>query len=550
MADLAVYLARSGAYLALFYALYWLALRRETFFALNRAFLLAGGALSLVLPLLRVPSPFFRTVVTTPELGAPLEPGAAVAAAPAHGPAAPGILALAYVAGASVFLLLFAARLARLALLARRCGCVRRRGLRIVLCGHPSESFSFFNFVFLDRSKVPAEDEDRVLSHELAHVRQLHSADVVFAELLTVIQWFNPFVWPYRRSLRETHEYLADRAVIAQGCGLARYQLLIVEQHVGGRLLELASSFRTSQIKRRIAMLSKPKTKGLARSKPLLILPFAVALVLAFAEPRTIVTPGSGQGPAVSAQDQKAAPQKASEEDMAKAVQEKAAQLEEAKQKNAQAVAKLQAQLKEASGDAERKKIEAALEEQRLAGLKIRVGQGTLQMKKIEMALAKETDPAKKADLEKKLAQVKAETETVRHKAQELAGSVPEAKGLAPQKGSEEEMAKALQEKAAKLDEMVRQNAGKLAEIEKKLAEVPDQATREELQKALEQEKLRGLKLGAMELGLRMKKVEFALAKETDPAKKADLQKKLDDLKLAVEESTKKAEAQAKIEKK
>ncbi|MCK7518201.1 MAG: hypothetical protein MZV64_11010 [Ignavibacteriales bacterium] len=62
--------------------------------------------------------------------------------------------------------------------------------------------------------------------------------------------------------------------------------------HVGGRLLELASSFRTSQIKRRIAMLTKQETKGLARWKPLFILPLAVVLVLAFAESKTVVQPG------------------------------------------------------------------------------------------------------------------------------------------------------------------------------------------------------------------------------------------------------------------
>jgi len=128
----------------------------------------------------------------------------------------------------------------RLVLMAGRCGCERHRGLRIILCGHPGESFSFFNFVFINKAKIPDGALDRILAHELAHVRQLHSFDIVFSEFLTVVQWFNPFVWPYRRSLRETHEYLADRAVIAQGCSLARYQLLIVEQHVGGRLLELA----------------------------------------------------------------------------------------------------------------------------------------------------------------------------------------------------------------------------------------------------------------------------------------------------------------------
>lgn len=433
MSDLAVYLFRSAAYLAVFTALYRFVLRRETCFALNRAFLLGGAALALTLPLLRVPSPFFTRIVDASALHPlPVEPVGA--ATPAAAPVALNILALIYFSGAALFLLLFAVRLARLALLARRCGCVRQRGLRIVLCGHPGESFSFFRFVFLNRSKVPAEDLDRVLAHELAHVRQLHSVDIVFSELLTVLQWFNPFVWPYKSSLRETHEYLADRAVIAQGCGLARYQLLIVEQHVGGRLLELASSFRTSQIKRRIVMLSKQRTKGLARWKPLLILPLAMTLVLAFAESRTIVKPDPA---APSVQEQKSGGQQTlSEEEMAKALKEKMLKVEQMKQKNEETIIKLKQKLEETQDAAEKEKVQKALQEQKIAGLDIAVKERSLQMKKLELALAKETNEAKIADLKEKLVDLKAETETLMKKAQDVRQAYvsPEKSKAAPEK--------------------------------------------------------------------------------------------------------------------
>ncbi len=398
MSDLAAYLLKSGACLALFYAFYWLVLRRETCFALNRAYLVGAAVLSLALPLARVTSPFFTTVV----YASPMSP---VIDKTYSGPFSPGakpvdFLLTAYVGGAAVLLLLFAVRVGRLALLARRCGCVRQRGLRVVLCGSPGESFSFFNFVFLNRSKVPDGDMDRVLAHELAHVRQLHSLDIVLTELLSVVQWFNPFVWPYKRSLRETHEYLADRAVIAQGGGLARYQLLIVEQHVGGKLLELASSFRTSQIKRRIVMMSKQETKGLARWKPLLILPLALGLVLAFAESRTVV---KADPAVIAAQEQKAAPPKMTEEEIIKAWEQKVAQLEEMKKKNEETMVKLEAKLKEAPDAATKEQIQAAMKEQKVTGLQISAMQCLLQMDKVEYQLNKETDPAKKTELEHKL---------------------------------------------------------------------------------------------------------------------------------------------------
>jgi len=425
MADaIAAYLVRSAAFLALFYAFYWLTLRRETYFALNRGFLLGAAALALVLPLLRVPSPFFETVVYASAYPSPVE--ASVLPGPTTGAGALDALFIAYLVGAGLFLLLFLVRLGRLALLVGRCGCVRHHGLRVVLCGHPGESFSFFRFVFINRSKVPDADMDRILAHELAHVRQLHSFDIVLSELLTVIQWFNPFVWPYKRSLRETHEYLADRAVIAQGCSLARYRLLIVEQHVGGELLELASSFRTSQIKRRIIMLSKQETKGLARWKPLLALPLAVALVLAFAESRTIVREGPGVAQASLQSGQEGAvkgggaPAKQSEEEMAKAFKEKMLQIGDMKKKNEETMAKLEAKLKEAPDAAMKEKIQAAMLDQKVMALEIGVKERTLLMKKIEFELSKEIEAAKKAELAKKLEQVKEETTQYQKKAQEL----------------------------------------------------------------------------------------------------------------------------------
>jgi len=430
MSDLFSYLLRSGACLALFYAFYRLVLMKDTNFGFNRAFLLGAAVLSLSLPLFRVTSPFFTTVVDAPALWIGPGPAAAVPAPPEAGLLDYAFFA--YAAGVCLFLLLFIVRVARLALMAARCGCERHRGLKVVLCGHPGESFSFFNFVFLNKAKVPGGDVDRILAHELAHVRQFHSVDIVFTEILIIIQWFNPFVWPYKRSLRETHEYLADRAVIAQGCSLARYQLLIVEQHVGGRLLELASSFRTSQIKRRITMLTKQETKGLARWKPLLILPLAVAFVLAFAESRTVVQPGPVTVAAPSAAPMPS--QELSEEEMAKALKEKAGQLEETKKLNAEKIAKLKEKLEATTDPAVKAKIIAALQEQKMMSLEIGAKERMLQMKKLEMAMAKEGDSVKKAELEKKLQVMKAESEEYLKKVEQVRKAEEKAKQAAEKK--------------------------------------------------------------------------------------------------------------------
>jgi hypothetical protein len=86
--------------------------------------------------------------------------------------------------------------------------------------------------------------------------------------------------------LKETHEYLADNQVIAQGCSRAKYQLLIFEQHVGMNLFEFVNNFNHSLIKRRITMMTKGESKSWAKSKFLLLVPVICFLVLAFANPR------------------------------------------------------------------------------------------------------------------------------------------------------------------------------------------------------------------------------------------------------------------------
>ncbi|MBM3295116.1 MAG: hypothetical protein FJY82_11435 [Candidatus Aminicenantes bacterium] len=126
----------------------------------------------------------------------------------------------------------------------------------------------------------------RILAHELVHVRQIHSLDILLMELVVAVQWFNPFVWPYKKSLQENHEYLADAGVIAQGFSPAAYRLLLFEQHVGAQLFEFANNFKQSQIKRRILMMSKTHSGGAAKLKLLLAIPLAALLALAFADPR------------------------------------------------------------------------------------------------------------------------------------------------------------------------------------------------------------------------------------------------------------------------
>jgi hypothetical protein len=134
-------------------------------------------------------------------------------------------------------------------------------------------------------------------------------------------------VRPYKKSLKETHEYLADNQVISQGCSRAKYQLLIFEQHVGMNLFEFVNNFNHSLIKRRITMMTKGKSKSWAKSKFLLLVPVICFLVLAFANPKPATSADHAIDGKTIALDELAAPikiedQKASKEEQHKKQEE------------------------------------------------------------------------------------------------------------------------------------------------------------------------------------------------------------------------------------
>jgi len=138
------------------------------------------------------------------------------------------------------------------------------------------------NYVFISQSLIKSKGYDKMIEHEVEHVKQGHSLDVIILELLTVFQWFNPFMWMLNRAIRETHEFLADQAVLSKGVSRGEYKLLLLNQFVGDQLV-IANNFNYSLIKKRIKMMSKIKSSKLAISKIVIGVLVAVALVIAFA---------------------------------------------------------------------------------------------------------------------------------------------------------------------------------------------------------------------------------------------------------------------------
>ena len=139
-------------------------------------------------------------------------------------------------------------------------------------------AFSFFKLVFWGDG-IAKEKEPQILAHELVHVKQWHSLDLLFFELMRIPFWFNPLVYFYQYRIAELHEYIAD-AQVTKSNKKAHYELLLSEVFQTQNLSFVNQFFKTSLTKKRIVMLNKQKSKIIFRTKYALLLPLVFAMLL------------------------------------------------------------------------------------------------------------------------------------------------------------------------------------------------------------------------------------------------------------------------------
>ncbi|MEI7896377.1 MAG: M56 family metallopeptidase [bacterium] len=279
MNTLFIYLFESATCLAVLYSIYWIFLRRETFFRVNRFYLLAMVCFSIVLPLLP-----WNLIVSHPSASMTilLEP---VIITPAKLETAMqadtnwiGMAAWLYLAGVMFFLVRFALRLFQLHRIAGNSRISERLGRRVVVVDRGYSPFSFFKIIFLNESEILPGMLPAVLDHEQVHIRQKHTLDMILVELASLLQWFNPVIWFTRREIKSIHEYLADEGVLRNGISRSAYQQMILDATMGVRVNSLTNNFNVSLLKKRIAMMTKSKSKTWAKAKVLLALPALVIL--------------------------------------------------------------------------------------------------------------------------------------------------------------------------------------------------------------------------------------------------------------------------------
>lgn len=336
MNNFIIYSIEIAICLTLFYAVYWLFLRKETFFKLNRVYLIFSVVLAFLIPLLNITTDniLSENSVITKYLTLPIkryektidnnigskslfeknkmpfaqsseiiESGLPTNSKLTSVQSSPdqiihkqsieeissikkvnwlSIGLLIYFSGVVLFLLRFLANFVWIFSLILKYKAKQISGLKVIKLEKNTSPFSFLNFIFIGNTEYSEEELAKIISHEKIHIKQKHTIDLILFELLMVFQWFNPAVWLYKRAVRINHEYLADLGTINSGVDLPSYQYSLLNQVLRANNFEIVSSYNFS-VKKRISMMMKKRSPKLSIFKFTIALPVLLILFSAFA---------------------------------------------------------------------------------------------------------------------------------------------------------------------------------------------------------------------------------------------------------------------------
>jgi hypothetical protein len=278
-----IYLLKSASLLSLLYIAYWFTIRNGSYYSWNRVFLMLSLVISFLLPLLN----FLPQNIASNSYSFILEP---LVVNPNFIPAKSlstsntlSILTIIYIGGATYFCLRFLSNIARIYYLYFRFPKYQFNEFKAVILDNDQAPFTFFNLLFISRSDYESGNTDEIIVHEKAHRDEYHSFDIILLEIMTIIQWFNPFVWLFRLSLKSEHEFIADNKVLKEGFDKLKYQKLLFEKTLGITTLNLTNNFNYSLLKKRLKMMTTNKTNSIVKIKYLLSMPTMLLIMMLFA---------------------------------------------------------------------------------------------------------------------------------------------------------------------------------------------------------------------------------------------------------------------------
>jgi TonB family protein len=265
--DTLQYIVLANLFLSTFFGLYVLLLKKETFFQINRVYLLSTLLLSFILPLIRATWFGGSAIVEQIKYSVIAKPIDVFATqrTDAWHLTFFQFISWMYLIGIIGFALHLVIRLLAIK--------------KIVFNSGDQLSYSFFKRIYLSESN---SSNDLICEHENIHASQWHSVDVLLMEIVIIFNWFNPFVYLFRKELKNVHEFIADEGALKLSGNKKEYAMLLFSQTFETPINNLVNSFFNQKLlKQRIMMIQKNKSQKSALLKYLLAVPlFASMLTL------------------------------------------------------------------------------------------------------------------------------------------------------------------------------------------------------------------------------------------------------------------------------
>ncbi|NNK82241.1 MAG: M56 family metallopeptidase, partial [Flavobacteriaceae bacterium] len=274
------YLIKSSAVILLFYFCYKLFLQKETFFEANRWYLFSGIIISIIIPSIVIP---IYIVKETPILVSEISNSNIITSQPIESIfTLQDLGVLIYGIGVLLLTIRFVSQfwsLGRIIFLEKK---TSNNGFHFIETTKEITPFSFFNWIVYNPKNYNKTELNQILTHEKIHANQFHSLDVLLTQIVTIIMWFNPIIWLYKRDLVQNLEYIADSKTQSLVNCKKEYQTLLLKSSVPNYQLALANNFFNSKIKKRIVMLQKNKSKRQNLIKITLVLPLLAIFLMSF----------------------------------------------------------------------------------------------------------------------------------------------------------------------------------------------------------------------------------------------------------------------------
>mgnify|MGYP006167614273 CR=1 FL=1 len=284
MENLLIYFLKVNGLIVLFYLMYVLFLRKETFFTSNRWYLISGLVLSLLLPLVTFtktiwiePEPIVyenvKPIIHTTFEKIPVE----------ETPFDWTLLVIgAYSAIVGLVLLKIGIELISFYIKIQKQNKQKEVDYTLVDSNSAENPFSFFSYIVINKEMFTEEELEHILTHESIHVKQKHSFDVLLGKVFCALFWANPIIWLYRKAILQNLEFIADNETFQQIENKYLYQRTLLKVVTHQHNLSITNQFYQSLIKKRIVMLHTNQSDKKNVWKYATILPLLVGFMLLF----------------------------------------------------------------------------------------------------------------------------------------------------------------------------------------------------------------------------------------------------------------------------